>query len=220
MSQKLDYQKKYTELRANFLAATDRAYATGYEHGKRDAAQEQMQQQQEQAMQMAQMQAQAAQGQQPGEEIPQQQDVPQDMGQMVDQIDQSQLEGQETEFESALNELEQLLGSGPEVDKAEAAKVISQITKSLSSIKEIKARMELRKSMVLQPLNKSERMKNMGKEYKKTTFAFQKNVSEKQKQALTMQKSMVNSVIEKMRQEEGDAINSILKNLKTQGLAE
>jgi hypothetical protein len=219
MSQKLDYQKKYAELRANFLAATDRAYSVGYEHGQRDAAQQQMQQQQEQQMQMAQMQAQQA--GQPQEDMPmQQEEAPQDMGQFADQTDEAQLDGEQTDFESALNELEQLLGAGPEVDKAEAAKVISQITKSLSSIKEIKARMELRKSMVLQPMNKSERMKGIHKEYKKTTFGFQANVAAKQKEALSMQKAMVNSVVEKMRQEEGNAISAILKNLKTQGLAE
>lgn len=215
MSKKLDYEAKYKSLRENFLSATDRAYSVGYEHGMRDAAQQQMQQQQEQQMQMMQMQAQQG---QPGEVSPEEMPAePQDMGQFADETDSAQLEQQETEFESALNELEQILGAGPEVDKAEAAKVISQLTKSLSAIKEIKGRIELRKSMALQPLNKSERMKQAHRVFKKESKAFNVNLEANRKQAISMQKQMVNSIVDKMRKEEDSVVNQILQNLKTQG---
>lgn len=212
---KLDYEAKYKSLRENFLSATDRAYSTGYEHGMRDAAQQQMQQQQEQQMQMMQMQAQQGQpGEAPPESMPSE---PQDMGQMADETDAAQLEQQETEFESALNELEQILGAGPEVDKAEAAKVVSQLTKSLSAIKQIKGRIELRKSMAIQPLNKSERLKAAHKVFKQESKAFNVNLDANRKQAISMQKAMVNSIVDKMRQEEDSVVDQILKNLKTQG---
>lgn len=219
MSSGRDYTQKYKDLRANFLAATDRAYSTGYEHGLRDAAQQQMQQQQEQ---QAQMQAAAMQGQvqDPMQDEPQ---APEEMGatpDVADQMDQQSLDSEETDFESALNELEQLLGAGPEVDKAETAKVISQIAKSLSKIKEIKGRMELRKSLQFQPMNKSERLKTLHKKVRVETKAFQANVKENQKQALSMQKKMVNSLVEKMRSEETSALDKILNNLKKQGITD
>lgn len=207
-----DYSQKYKELRANFLSATERAYSVGYEHGMRDAAQQQMQQQQEQQMQMAQMAAQQPQDQQ---ETPEQDVEQQDFAQ---QADESQLDQQETEFESALNELEQLLGGGEEVDKAETAKAISSIMKSLSSIRDIKGRIELRKSMTLQPMHKSERLKALGKKIKTESINYKHNVDAHKKQAVTMQKQMVNSLVEKMRKEETSALDQIVAKLTKQGV--
>lgn len=220
----LDYHVKYQDLRANFLAATDRAYAAGYEHGQRDATQQAMQQQQEaqqQAdMQQAQMQSQgqpgmedqtAGQEQDPADQFSEQPD-------MAQQADEGALEQQEGDFESKLNELESLLTGGVEVDKTEAAKVISQLTKSLRSVREIKSRMELRKSLQLQPLHKTERMKKLGKKVKTVSQNFQFNVDTKKKQAVSMQKTMVNDIIAKMKKEEEGSVESILKTIKGEGL--
>lgn len=217
---KIDYTNKYKELRANFLSATERSYSIGYEHGQRDAMIQQMQQQQEQQMQMQAMMAQ--QGGMPPEEGPEGQEMPpeESMDQMGDQMDQAQMEGEQSEIEAAINELESILGSGEDVDKAEAAKVVSQMVKSLSSIKEIQARMELRKSMQFQPLNKTERMKTISVGLNKEVKKYQQDTGRVGKKTLSLQKQMVNSIVDKMRKEEETAINQILKNLKTQGLAE
>ena len=198
----VDYKSKYYELRSNFLSATKRAYSAGYEHGARDVRMENMAQQAQQAQAMA-MQ---------GGMVPGQDQVPPEMSadQQVDQLQDQQMQSHQSELEAKIQELDQAL-AGEEVDKNEIASLVSQINKSMEAIKLIKSTKEIRS------LLKTERMKELHKDIKVEVKKVVSNLDNTRQQALSMQKSIVDSIVKKMESEEKSAMTKILNTVRKEG---
>lgn len=201
MKKDIDYKQKYQELRTNFISATERAYSTGYEHGIKDGRQE--------ATQMAQQQTQA-QNQIPGQETPQ----PMSPEQMANQHDQAEMDQQESEVDQKIQELESILsGQAKDVDKKEVIKVVDDLNKSLAEMKNIKSRISMRMGM-----QKSERLKTLGKEVKQEVKTVSKEMNQNRAAALSLQKKMVDDLISKMEKESAETASDILKTAKREGL--
>lgn len=202
----VDYKQKYQDLKAKFMSSVDTAYRVGYEQGMTQGQMQMMQQQaQQQADQMAAMQAGG--GMPPGQDeagmAPEEQ-----ADQFQQQQDEQQMDGSVSELESGIQELSELLGKG-EVDKTAATAMLKSLTESLATINKVRAEQELKKNM--------DSIKKIGKavgKVKNLSLSFKSNAQSHQKEALSMQKSIVEDIMKKWDEEETKATADIIKAIK------
>lgn len=213
----INYKMKYQSLKGKFMSSVDMAFRLGYEAGAKDAQVEQAAQAQQQA---AEQEAQMGQDPQGGSEGGWQ-------GEEVSQADPSSspnAPGAESaggapmqesehpdgsELDQHINMLESMLAKGEEaVDSQDLRKALDQI----KSFKQAAVAKKNIKGIA----------KALKKPVAKKVFALGKgaqNLSPVQKNALSMQESIVSDIMKSWEKEEQTASKSILETLKIEGLA-
>lgn len=189
MESKVDYKRKYLELRSKFISSLDVAYRLGYEQGTKESMVQQAQQQMAQAQQQQAMVAQqmAAAGQQQGAE-----------GQPAQDQGAEDPSMQEQQMAAA----GQPVGGGDEMDQY-IAEIESLVNKSEPALAE-----ELKKAIG--------NLKKGAKTVKPAlSLGFNKNLPESQKMAVTKQEQIVKNLMTKWDEEANAATKNILDIVKT-----
>lgn len=208
----VDYKQKYMDLKAKFMSSLDVSYRMGYEQGGKDAQLQNLQQQQEmQQQQMMAMQQQMGQTQEAMEG--QEGGGPMSPEEQADQFMQEQQQGEIdngiSELEAGIQELSDLLSKSEGSQKVVAQKQLDLMNKSLSSILAVREQQELKKNM--------DSIKKIGKAVKKVSglsLSFKQNAQDHQKKALSMQKNIIDGIMNKWEAEEAEAAADILNKFK------
>lgn len=191
MSNGINWEKKYKDLRSTFVEALDVSYRNGYEQGMNDAAAQQIQEQQAQMAAQQQQQAQM-------------------MGQMSAPQQGQEAQGYSPvgpdEMDSAISELEQL------VNKSEDSENLQKLKKSLESLRMAKATKDLvtslkknkfKESVITGPVLKSMRA----------------HVPTETKKEVAMQSKVIDDVFKKWNAESQASTNNILDVLGVENIS-
>lgn len=191
----IDYKKKYEDLRSRYIQSLDVAFRTGYEQGFNESQNQAMAQQAaQQSQMMGAMQSQAG--------MPQQDQggAPQDQAGTVEvPSGQEQSAQGQDELDEAISTLEQL------VNKSEPS--IGDLKKSIEMIKSEhlhKKLMKKTKSIDITP--------------KQYSTSYKVNLPENSKAAVAMQQKIVDDILRKWEQEQGQSSRDITQVLSTEAL--
>jgi len=216
MAGEVNWKMKYNELKAKFMDSVDLAFRLGMEQGLQQAQLDQAAQAQMQQEQAAQQQAQLGGGQQvPGQEDQQFDDgsqgptQPAGPGQGIQPPESQNPDG--SELDQHIAKLESMISKSEGVDVASMMQTIGELKK-------------MQKAQALQAgLAKSAKaIPAIAKALHKPAFRMSQqanhNLNSSQKEAVTMQKRIVDDIMAKWESEENRAGTDILKQLGIEGL--
>lgn len=209
---KIDYRKKYQDLRGRFISSMDAAFRMGYEQGSNDANQAAMQQQMQMQAQQMQAQQAAAQGNAPGTPSPGEAfgQEEQGIGSSEGQPQPGQGPGEPvgapgqdmgTELDQHIGELESL------VTKSEISP--EELKKSLEKLKILRWSNQFKKN--LKPLNKS-----LTHKFPSLAAA---NLTAEAKREVSMQERIISDMMAKWEKEAKQASGEIMSAIGTEPLS-
>lgn len=214
----INWKMKYQELKSKYMEAVDLAFRMGFEQGTQQSQMDSMMQQQQQAQQLQQQQAAGgAPGGQFGNPGDDQQiddqgpgaTMPAGPGQGIQPAESENPDG--SELDQHIAKLESMISKSETLDPKDLAQAISELKQLQKSQRE---QSELRKSAQAIPAI----ARNMHKPAFKLSVQANHNLKGAQKESLSMQKRIVDDIMNKWEAEESKAGVDILKQLGIEGL--